>query len=86
MDVRLGEIGAMSHYLKGFRRRKPVVDPDATVAYIKCVAIIVLSLLYGAHLLFSFYNSLWLIFNDLVIGWSFGNFLLENKEALNNIS
>jgi N-acetylglucosaminyl transferase component (Gpi1) len=32
-----------------------------------------------------FYNSLWLLFNDVVIGWSFGTFLLENKDALSEI-
>jgi hypothetical protein len=33
----------------------------------------------------SFYNSLWLLFNDLVIGWSFGAFIIENKEVLSEI-
>lgn len=41
--------------------------------------------LVKAHFMLSFYNSIWLIFNDIVIGWSFGSFLLENKETLSEM-
>ena len=33
----------------------------------------------------SFYNSMWLVANDIIIGATFGSFLFNNSEHLANI-
>ncbi|KAF8317983.1 Gpi1-domain-containing protein, partial [Clavulina sp. PMI_390] len=34
---------------------------------------------------YSFYNCVWLILNDMIVGWTFGTFLRDNSELLGNL-
>jgi phosphatidylinositol glycan class Q protein len=87
LDLRAAQLAFLTHEAVALRQPGGVAVDVFSARYTKCAPPVWFRRLYAAStdqriFYFSFFNTVWLILNDLTIGVGVGSFLCENRAAL----
>lgn len=87
IDVRAEQADFLAHQVPSFKLRNTVPIAHFSAQYVKYAYLIspIILLRLIAVILGSFYNTVWLILNDITIGVAFGSFLCENHIVLSHL-